>query len=265
MKKLSFGLSSILLLLVLGGCGSDDSSDPGSELQGIEGMFCQENYSGPAAAYWNMANGIFIPLNQVPMIQSMGGAISIPNQPLLSLRYPQGYIGEQVPDSQNLPVGVDIKRLDERVFFRWIPNLSFVGITDFDQIIAQEINTMFAEVGYNPGNGFRPVCSRNESSPFESLLVNFNGRVIEFGEFTGMVWVRSVVVPGLGTVNSAIQTSVAPTAEFDARALDTFLPFNFQLLVRPDGGGFIDNDGDGTPSHLDPDDNDPNVPRNTGG
>ena len=118
---------------------------------------------------------------------------------------------------------------------------------------------MFAEVGYDPNNGFEPICSRNESQNFESLLVNFNGRVIQFGEFTGIVWVRSTLVPGLGTVNSAIQISAAPSVEFDERTLDTFLPFNFQLYVRPDGGGFIDNDGDGSPAHLDPDDNDPNV------
>ncbi len=260
MKKIDFNPLYLLVFVLLGSCGSDEDGGPESELQNIDGVFCNQDYSGPAAAYWNMANGQFIPLSQVPMINSRGGEVSFPfEQPTLRLEYPQGYTGEGIRDSQNFPIGIDINRLDGRVFFRWIPNISLFGITDFDQIITQEINTMFAEVGYNPNNGFEAVCGRNESQDFEGLLVNFNGRVIEFGEFTGIVWVRSVVVPGLGTVNSAIQTSVAPTAEFNARTLDTFLPFNFQLLVRPDGGGFIDNDGDGSPAHLDPDDNDPTV------
>ncbi len=252
----------VVLTAILISCSSDDGgNDPGNELQGIQGVFCQD-YAGPGAAYWNMANGQFVPLNQVPVIANPGGRITIPGQPLLSLQYPQGYTGIEVPDSQGLPVGVDIQRADGRVFFRWIPNLSFLGITDFDQVIAPQINDMANTVGYDLNNGFVVRCSRNETQNFEGLGVNFNGRVLEFGEFTGIVWVRSVVVPGLGTVNSGIQISIAPTAEFEARTLDTFLPFNFQLLVRPDGGGFIDNDGDGSPAHLDPDDNDPTVRHN---
>ena len=262
MRKLNVCLHCIVVLWFLGGCSSDDGSTvtgaAGNELQGIQGQFC-DDYRGPAAAYWNMANGQFVPLNQVPIIANPGGRVSVPQQPLLSLEYPQGYNGGVVPDSQGFPVGIDIERNDGRVFFRWIPNISQLGINDFDQVIAPQINLMFATLGYDANNGFTRRCTRNETQNFEGLGVNFNGRVIEFGEFTGIVWVRSVVVPGLGTVNSAIQISAAPTAEFNERTLDTFLPFNFQLLVRPDGGGFIDNDMDGSPAHLDPDDNDPNV------
>jgi len=160
-------------------------------------------------------------------------------------------------------LGLDIKRSAHAVFFRWIPNSTFFNVSDFDQIIAGQINTMFANYGFN--GQFEVICSRNESQNFESLLVNFNARLIRFGNFTGLVWVRSVVVPGIGSVNSGIQIAAAPTAEFDARTLDTFLPFNFRLLVRPDGGGFIDNDNDGVPAHEDPDDNNPNVPNQQGG
>ena len=255
MKKIKY-LSIAMILIGVLGCSKDDATT--ENLQNVQAQFCN-NYAGPGAAYWNMAIGIFLPLDEVPIIKNPGGRVSFIEQPLLSLEYPEGYTGTGIRDVQNFPIGIDIKRLDNRVFFRWIPNVSLVGISDFNQIIAQEINTMFAEVGYDPNNGFEPICSRNESQNFESLLVNFNGRVIQFGEFTGIVWVRSTIVPGLGTVNSAIQISAAPSAEYDARTLDTFLPFNFQLYVRPDGGGFIDNDGDGSPAHLDPDDNDPNV------
>jgi len=248
----------ILMFLFIGamGCNKDDATV--DNLQNVQAQFC-DDYAGPGAAYWNMANGIFLPLDQVPIIENPGGRVSFAEQPLLSLEYPQGFTGNGIRDAQNFPIGIDIKRSDNKVFFRWIPNVSFVGISDFNQIIAQEINSMFAQVGYDPGNGFEPICSRNENQNFESLLFNFNGRVIQFGEFTGIVWVRSVIVPGLETVNSAVQIAAAPSAEFDARTLDTFLPFNFQLYVRPDGGGFVDNDGDGSPAHLDPDDNNPNV------
>lgn len=255
MKRLKFfGLVLILLFI---SCNKDDNfPNVGNGLENVQAQFCN-NFQGPAAAYWNMANGIFLPLPEFPIIKNSGGRVTHNLQPLLSLEYPQGYAGSQITDSQTATLGLDILRNDNAVFFRWIPNSSVFGLSDFDAIMAREINTMFSVYGHS--QGFEVICSRNESQQFESLLVNFNARLLRFGDFTGLVWVRSVLVPGLGSVNSAIQISAAPTAEFDARTLDTFLPFNFQLHVRPDGGGFIDEDGDGSPAHLDPDDNDPNV------
>ena len=256
-------LKVILILIAIVGCSKDDdgSANVGNTLENVQAQFCN-NFQGPAAAYWNMANGIFLPLPDFPVIQNPGGRITHNLQPLLSLEYPQGYNGSLITDSQTATLGLDIKRNDNAVFFRWIPNSTFFNVSDFDQIIAGQINTMFANYGFN--GQFEVICSRNESQNFESLLVNFNARLIRFGNFTGLVWVRSVVVPGIGSVNSGIQIAAAPTAEFDARTLDTFLPFNFQLLVRPDGGGFIDNDNDGVPAHEDPDDNNPNVPNQQG-
>ncbi len=255
MKKVHYSAIIFLAFLALLACSKDENSN-GNNLQAVEAQFCS-NFQGPAAAYWNMANGIFVPLPEFPIIANPGGRITNDLQPLLSLEYPEGYRGFQIIDNQTATLGLDILRGDNTVFFRWIPVSTSFNISNFDEIIAREINTMFSVYEYN--GGFDVVCSRNISQEFESLLVNFNARLIRFGDFTGLVWVRSVLVPGLGNVNSAIQISAAPTAEFDARTLDTFLPFNFQLHVRPDGGGFIDNDGDGSPAHLDPDDNDKNV------
>lgn len=249
------GLFFLSTLFLLFGCSKDDDSSV-DELQNVQAQFCN-NFSGPAAAYWNMANGIFVPLPDFPVIANPGGRITNDLQPLLSLEYPQGYRGFQIIDNQTATLGLDILRNDNAVFFRWIPVSTSFNIDSFDDIIAREINTMFGVYGHN-GN-FDVVCTRTISQEFDGLLVNFNARLLRFGEFTGLIWVRSVLVPGLGNVNSAIQIAAAPTDEFDVRTLDTFLPFNFQLHVRPDGGGFIDNDMDGSPAHLDPDDNDPNV------
>lgn len=251
-KYYSITLSWLLLLC---SCSKDENFN-NSDLQNVQAQFCN-NFQGPAAAYWNMANGIFLPLPEFPLIKNPGGRITNDLQPLLSLEYPQGYNGFQIIDNQTATLGLDILRNDNAVFFRWIPVSTSFSISSFDDIIAREINTMFAVYGHN--GPFDVICRRNFDQEFSTVLVNFNARLIQFGEFTGLVWVRSTVVPGLGNVNSAIQISAAPTAEFDARTLDTFLPFNFQLHVKPDGGGFIDNDGDGSPAHLDPDDNDPNV------
>jgi len=256
MRKTYF-LIILSILLLLFSCSNDDSSETiENELNNVQAQFCN-NFQGPAAAYWNMSNGVFLPFSELPMIQNPGGRITNDLQPLLSLEYPKGFSGFQIIDNQTATLGLDILRNDNAVFFRWIPVSTSFNVSSFDEIIAREINTMFAVYGHN--GSFDVVCSRNINQEFEGLLVNFNARLLRFGEFTGLVWVRSVVVPGLGNVNSAIQISAAPTVEFDARSFDTFLPFNFQLHVRPDGGGFIDNDGDGSPAHLDPDDNDPNV------
>ncbi|GAB5476372.1 MAG: hypothetical protein Mars2KO_44710 [Maribacter sp.] len=259
MGKPNLKLFTILCITVLISCTKDDGPETNAnDLQAVQAQFCN-NFQGPAAAYWNMSNGVFLPLPEFPIIKNPGGRITNDQQPLLSLSYPVGYRGFQIIDAQTATLGLDILRNDNAVFFRWVPVSTSFGLTDFDQIIAREINTMFAVLGYDPNNGFEAECRRSVNQPFEGLLVNFNARLLRFGNFTAIVWVRSILVPGLGSVNSAIQIAAAPTAEFDARTLDTFLPFNFQLHVRPDGGGFVDNDGDGSPAHLDPDDNDPNV------
>jgi hypothetical protein len=255
MKKLYRNSIILLNLLILFSCSNDDGSIQ-NNLQSVEAEFCN-NFTGPAAAYWNMANGIFVPLPDFPVIANPGGRVTHDLQPLLSLSYPQGYRGFQITDNQTATIGLDILRNDNAVFFRWIPNSSLFGISSFDEIMAREINTMFDI--YNFNGDFEVICTRSVNQEFAGLLVNFNARLIRFGNFTGLVWIRSVFVPGTGSVNSAIQISAAPSAEFDSRTVDTFLPFNFQLHVRPDGGGFIDKDGDGTPAHLDPDDNDPNI------
>lgn len=254
MKRI-FPLGFVVLLLLAVSCSSDEASSQ-NDLSNVRAQFCND-FQGPAAAYWNLANGIFVPMPDFPVIADPGGQITHNLQPLLSLTYPQGYSGSLITDSQTSTLGLDIKRNDNGVFFRWIPNSTLFGLGDFDPIMAREVNTMFANYGFN--GDYEVVCTRNESQNFEGLVENFNARLIRFGAITGLVWIRTVYFPATASFNSAIQISAAPTAEFDAVTMQTFLPFNYQLHVRPDGGGFIDNDGDGTPAHLDPDDNDPTV------
>src|SRR5690606_4711784 len=62
-----------------------------------------------------------------------------------------------------------------------------------------------------------------------------------------------------GTFTSTSITS-APSNEYQEQIMETFLPINFQLFIGRDGS-FVDNDNDGVPANVDPDDNDPNVPR----
>ena len=86
----------------------------------------------------------------------------------------------------------------------------------------------------------------------------FSSRLIQFGNFTGLVWVNVTAVQGLPTLSVASAVSAGPTSEFDNLVMDVFLPLSFQLLVI-DRGTLSDRDNDGTPDIFDKEPDNPNV------
>jgi hypothetical protein len=81
------------------------------------------------------------------------------------------------------------------------------------------------------------------------LDFTFGARLIEFGNFTGLVWVNTVYVASIDAMQVSVSISSAPTTQFDAEVFNTFLPISFQLLVIDDG--VRDSDLDGTPDNQD--------------
>ena len=81
------------------------------------------------------------------------------------------------------------------------------------------------------------------------LQFTFGARLIEFGSFTGLVWVNTVYVPSINSMQVSVSISSAPTAQFNEEVFNLFLPISFQLLVIDDG--VRDSDLDGTPDNQD--------------
>lgn len=237
-------------------CSSDSEDE---NLQAVNSQICN-NIQGPTAIYWDFAHSIPAPLNEVPLIRNPGQQFIHSSLPLLGFTIPQGFTAFEVTDSQTGTLGVNVIRDDNAVVFRWIPNTQVGGQVSATAIIANEINAVFDFYGFNGTPDV--VCTTTSSSTFEGIPSEFTARLLQFNGITAQVWVRSSFIAG-GTF-SAISVTAAPTQEYDNQVFDTFLPINFQLFVGRDGG-FVDNDNDGVPANEDPDDNNPNIPRNTSG
>ena len=248
--------------LILFSCSNDGEGGNGnnnSVLQGFNSQVCA-NVQGPSAAYWDFSHSIPLPLTQIPVVKNPGQQFVHSQFPLLGFVMPQGFSANEVTDPLTGTIGVNVVRNDNNVVFRWVPNTQVAGQVSATNIIANEINAMFAHYGFNGSPDV--VCTTTSNSSFEGIPSQFTARLLRFGGITGQVWVRSTFIAG-GTF-SAISVTSAPSAEYDTQVAETFLPINYQLFVGRDGT-FVDNDNDGVPANEDPDDNNPNVPNNNGG
>lgn len=248
-------LLAFLLSLLIVNCSSDSENEPTQvKAQGL----CV-NASGITGMYWEFAHSIPPPLSEVPVITNPGGQFIHSLQPLLGFTYPQGFTAFEVTDAQTATIGVNLVRNDQQVVYRWIPNTQVSGEVPARTIIANEINGVFAHFGFS-GNP-DVLCSTSDSSSFAGIPSQFEARLLRLDDITAQVWVHSTYAAG-GTF-SVISVTAAPSNEYETQVMKTFLPINFQLYVGRDGS-FVDNDNDGVPANEDPDDNDPNIPRNTG-
>ncbi len=256
MKKVSL-LNVILLLFIMSSCSNNDDGG-GNDLNNLANRESScNNVIGLTGAYWDFANGIPLPLNSPPVIQNPGGQFIHSRVPLLGFILPQGFSAFEVTEPQTAAVGVNVIRNDNAVVFRWIPNSFILANIPSQTILANEINTMFANFNFN--GDFELLCTNTQQTVFEGIPIEFNARLIRFGNMIGQVWVKTTYVAG-GTA-MAISVVAAPENEYDSQVIETFLPFNFQLYVD-DRGNIVDKDNDGFTVLEDPDDNDPNVPVN---
>lgn len=261
--KLVFLLLSILIL----SCSTDDDNAMQMQTNAIANRTSttctgtngnpNQNVTGYTGLYWDMANGDTVAYGQlpgVPVIANPGGQFIHSQQPILGFILPQGFSAFETTEPTS--VGVNVLRNDNQVLYRWVPLITaFEPFVPTQTVIAQEINQMLSFYGFEGQP--EVLCSRTIQQN-NILPQEFNGRLLRFNGMIAQVWVLGTYIEGSGTSSFAISVSVAPEAEYETQIQETFLPFIFQLFVRPDGE-FIDNDGDGYDVLVDPDDNDPNV------
>ncbi|MDT0556357.1 hypothetical protein [Patiriisocius hiemis] len=250
-----FKLYLIALLLVVLSCSKDDENNPQNDFSNFTSQIC-ENAVGVDALYWDYSNALPVPLTQIPTIQNPGEFFIHSAYPQLGFTLPQGYTAFEISQNNPPAVGVDVIRNDNNVIWRYVPLVSFQGNVGINDVVASQVNSMFNFHNFNSSN-FNVICSETKTSNSGGLQFTFGARLIEFGNFTGLVWVNTLYVPSVDSTSISVSISSAPTAEFDNEVFNTFLPISFQLLVIDDE--VRDTDLDGVPDNQDADPFDPNV------
>ncbi len=234
-------------LLILASCSKDDAPETIQDpLADFNSQICT-NARGITGAYWDYSNALPIPLTQIPTIQNPGPQFIHSAYPQLGFQLPQGYSAVEISVNNPPAVGVNVLRDDNNVVWRYLPLLSLQGQVPITDVVAFEVNSMFSFFDFN-GN-FDVICSETKSTNTGTFQLTFSARLIEFGTFTGLVWVNTLYEPTTNFTQVSASVSVAPTAAFEAEVMNTFLPISFQLLVIDDG--VRDSDLDGVPDKDD--------------
>jgi hypothetical protein len=238
----------ILLLNLIFSCSAeDDNGNDNNITVNFRSQICN-TVTGATALHWDHVNGILIPLNQIPLLDSFREQFIHSQYPALGFQIPNNYKGIEVFDSQRTTLGVNIIRDDNAVVWRYIASSSFQGAISVTDIMAFEINQMFGFYQFN-GN-FEVLCTNTRTSNQNGIATTFSARLIRFGNFTGTVWVNTQFVQSIGTTFVSSSVASGPTNEYDNLVSDFFLPFSFQLIA---GGSSseLDSDLDGFPDNED--------------
>ncbi len=250
--KLMQHISLLTFIFILFSCSSND--DGGNEIDANRPSSCI-NATGITGVYWDYANSIPPPFTQIPILSNPGAQFIHSQHPYLGITIPQGYTAFESQDFNIAPLGVDVVRNDNAAVWRYVPLSSYPEGTSLDNILSYEINGMLNNFGSPPIN--QVLCSRTDQTTEFGFLQEINMRLLQFGDFTALVYVLTARLPGL-PVSVSASVSVAPTNEFENVVMDVFFPLSYQLLVS-DRDTLSDRDQDGVPDIFDTDPDNPNV------
>lgn len=243
-----FLIVNCVFILLLFSCNKDDSQpEQQDEFETFTSSIC-DNVIGPKALYWDYAHSLPVPLTEIPSITEFGSQYINSQYPGLGLQLPPNYTATDVIVPQTQTIGVNVLREDRNVLWRYLPTSTFQGQVDVNAIIGFEIDTMTDILEFNGTPDV--LCTTTQQSIVGGFFEGtFGARLIEFGNFTALIWVNNLYDSSLGLTFSSISVSLAPTAEYDAIVFDVFLPFSFQLLIIKDE--IRDSDADGFPDDQD--------------
>jgi hypothetical protein len=263
------GLAAVVLAVVLTACGSAGGNGGGSgggipdptDFAGATSQTCA-GVTGVPALYWDyMAGAIRFDYPETyRFVPYVGTPFTHPQQPLYSFMVPPGWNAVLLADAGLQLTGANVVRGDGNAVWRRL-NFTLGGIVGVNAIVAEELNTMAANLGAT--GPFEVRCSGNATDP--GTGIESAGRLVEVGGFTANLTVQAFPSNLLGGNTTVfVQLVVAPTTEYDAAAVGVFFPLTGQLT--PGGGSSpecsdgVDNDGDGLvdfpddPSCSSPDD-----------
>ena len=247
-------LAAASLAVVLTACGSagGNGGGPGGGIPdpntfaGATSRTCA-GVTGVPALYWDYMAGVirFDYPETYRFVPYLGTPITHPQQPLYSFMVPPGWDAVLLADAGLQLTGANVVRGDGNAVWRRL-NFTLGGIVGVNAIVAQELNTMAANLGAS--GPFNVRCSGNLTDP--ATGIESAGRLVEVGGFTANLTVQAFPSNLLGGNTTVfVQLVVAPTTQYDAAAIGVFFPLTGQLT--PGGGSSpecsdgIDNDGDG--------------------
>ena len=245
MRKISLLTFASILFCV--SCSKDDTPTPQQEpFADFNSQLCN-NVTGIPALYWDYANAQPVPLTEIPTIANPGQQFIHSAYPQLGFTLPVGYTATEISSNNPPIVGVNVTRNDNQVLWQYVPLVSLQGQIPINDIVGSQVNSMFGFYNFN-GN-FNVLCTATRTMEQSGLQFTFGARLIEFGSFTGLVWVNTVYVPSINSMQVSVSISSAPTVQFNEEVFNLYLPISFQLLVIDDG--VRDSDLDGTPDNQD--------------
>ena len=236
-------LTVMLIALSLAACGGGGGAGGGQVggTAGVGSLLCPGLTGGEGLA-WDVYNGVWRTDPVLPPLPPAGPTYTHPASPLLGFSYPPQY----TPFTTNFGIqefGVDLVRNDSRVVWREYHKNVFGQVSAL-AIRDGEAQGVLDHLGLGAG-GIQTLCARegvlpNPAGPsFAAANVMFR-----VGDFTAIVLVNTTFFPSTGTTGTLRKVYVAPTAEFGARAIDTFLAIDWQMNLGNDAG-YKDSDADG--------------------
>jgi hypothetical protein len=247
MKKIIASLLSIAFICT--SCNRDETPETPQQQEPFADFNSEicDRATGIPALYWDYSNARPVPLTEIPTIANPGELFIHSAYPQLGFTLPAGYSATEISSANPPAVGVNVIRDDNQVLWQYAPLISLQGQIPINDIVGSQVNAMFSFHNFN-GN-FDVICTATRTMEQSGLQFTFGARLIEFGNFTGLVWVNTVYVASINSMQVSVSISSAPTAEFSDEVFRTFLPISFQLLVIDDG--VRDSDLDGTPDNQD--------------
>jgi len=158
-----------------------------------------------------------------------------------------GFIGSRV--------GVNLMRQDSQALWRYLYQGPLSNITGRDLRDA-EMAKWLAFFGLQ--NAAQEILCTNEgTNPGTAGAVStYSNIMFRAGAMTFVFANSATLIPGSTMSSGLSKVAIAPTIEFQDRALDTFLAIDWQLLIG-DNKNLVDSDGDGYRDGVDNFPNDP--------
>ena len=232
----------LLLVFIVSSCSSNSNNNNTNDLNNFTTDLCT-NVSGPTAAYYANAHGVPILPSQIPTLANPGQQFIHSQYPALGFTAPQDY---SVFENQ-VGIGANMVRNDNEVVWRYVPSLTAFSQIEILDIVAAEVNQIFAHYGHT--GDFTVDCTQNFSEPYNNFIASLSTRIIRFGSNTALIAVNSYYEPSLGSTFASVTLASGPTTDFDNLVMDVFLPMHWQLMIIDDS--VRDSDLDGTPDSQD--------------
>src|SRR5690606_25054586 len=166
-----FGLLFTAVLII--SCSKDAENENSIESSALKSQICQ-NVTGPAAAYWDYAHQLPIPITEVPLIKNPGQRFVHSQSPLIGVTVPQGYNATEVTNFQTGTMGVNVQRNDNAVVWRYVPISRQAGQVPINDIMAFEINQMFSFYGFNGAP--EVLCTTTGTDNSGAFITQFGAR-----------------------------------------------------------------------------------------